>query len=86
MRQELRDHEIQSQALMQQYQNELDLAQHSIENLQQLLNEAKENLLKQEDNQKQDFENLNNQWNLERNNFIEKINALTKVIIKKSKS
>lgn len=81
LRQELRDHEIQSQALMQQYQNELDLAQRSNENLQQLVNEGKENLSKQEENYKQDLENLTNQWNSERNNLMDKINGLTKVLI-----
>lgn len=81
LRQELRDHEIQSQSLMQQYQNEFDLVQRSNENLQQLLNEAKENLSKQEENYKQDQDNLANQWNVERNNLMEKINGLTKVNI-----
>lgn len=70
---------------MQQYEHELDLAQRSVENLEKLLKEAKDNLLKQEEMHKSELDNLNNQFNTERNTLLERIENLVKDINGKEK-
>ena len=85
LKDELRDHEVQSQSLMQQFENELDLRQKNIENLEKLLKETKDNLNKLQENNKGDIENLTTQFTYERNGWNEKLENLMKEINNKEK-
>lgn len=78
LREELRDNEIQYQSMVQQYDHEINMLQKTNENLEKLLQEAKENLSKLQENNKIDLEKQIQQFILERSQFIEKIENLTR--------
>lgn len=85
LKEEIKEHETQSQALMQQFENEIDLRQRNIENLEKLLKESKDNLAKMQENMKNEIDNLNNQYINERNLLNERMESLMKEINNKEK-
>ena len=85
LKDELREHEIQSQNVVQQYEHEMDLRQKTIENLEKMLKESKENLANIQVVHQTNVDTQMQNFNLERGNLSQKLELIKAEIALKDK-